>query len=57
MFIKNMTGDSDSGPWHTLKAIKEPAADYGLLSYDDDMTFWLLHAPVETIILWAIEFS
>lgn len=55
MFIKNTTGDSDAR--HTLKAIKEPAADYGLLSYDDDMTFWLLRAPVEMIILWAIEFS
>lgn len=57
MFIKNVTGGSESGPWHTLKAIKEAAADYGLLSYDDDLTFWLLHASVEMVILWAIELS
>lgn len=43
---------------HFRKAIKETAADYGLLSYehdddddDDDMTFGLLHASAEMVIL------
>lgn len=45
---------------HFRKAIKETAADYGLLSYehggdddddDDEMTFGLLHASAEMVIL------
>lgn len=46
-----MTGGNNLDFDILLKAIKGAAADYDLLSYDDNMTLWLLHASVEMVIL------